>query len=217
MPRMFLTARDPWSSYTHYLGALLSVVGAVLLAGHTLFSPDYSTAKLVSVLIFSFSMILLYSASSIYHFVKASNQAMFRLRKLDHAMIFVLIAGTYTPILMNLFQPDAARLFTIGIWALCGINILLKLCWFQMPRWLSTLLYLMMGWIIVVDLASVAALGPGGILLLVLGGAFYTVGGVIYAVKKPNLSEAFGFHELFHIFVMLGTLCHYLTVYWYII
>lgn len=103
------------------------------------------------------------------------------------------------------------------MWAIAAAGILMKMFWLGAPRWLSTTLYILMGWAIAVDLPAVGALPLPGIVLLVAGGLAYTVGGVIYMVKRPNLSERFGFHEIFHLFVIAGSVCHYLMVLLYIV
>ena len=216
MPKFFWKAKDPISSYTHFLGAVFAVIGTILLIVKTAMNPESNIWHVLSVVIFAISLIALYSASSIYHFVNFSDAANFRLRKLDHSMIFVLIAGTYTPLIYNLFRQPMATYFTIVMWVIAFIGILLKVFFFRAPRWLSTILYIAMGWAIVVDLPAVAALGPVGIALLVAGGIAYTAGGVIYIIKKPNFSKNFGFHEFFHIFVLLGSLCHFFCVYYFV-
>ncbi len=216
MPTFFWKAKDPISSYTHFLGAVFSVIGAVLLVIKSAANPANNLLHMLSVVVFAISLIALYSASSIYHFVNLSEAANFRLRKLDHSMIFVLIAGTYTPLIYNLFSQPMATYFTVAMWVVALIGTLLKVFFFKAPRWLSTVLYIAMGWAIVVDLPAVAALGPMGIALLVAGGIAYTVGGIIYMIKKPNFSKEFGFHEFFHVFVLLGSLCHFLCIYFFV-
>ena len=132
-------------------------------------------------------------------------------------MIYVLIAGTYTPLLLTLLPRPNNLIFTAAMWAVAAAGILMKMFWLGAPRWLSTTLYILMGWAIAVDLPAVGALPLPGIVLLVAGGLAYTVGGVIYMVKRPNLSERFGFHEIFHLFVIAGSVCHYLMVLLYIV
>lgn len=131
-------------------------------------------------------------------------------------MIYVLIAGTYTPILLAYLEPPKGAAFTAAMWIIAAAGIAMKLCWFNAPRWLTTLLYLLMGWAILADMSIFSRMSAGAICLLVLGGVFYTVGGVIYGLKKPNLSSKLGFHELFHLFVLGGSLFHYLLVLLYI-
>ena len=214
MPRIFLKARDPISSYTHFIGAWLSVIGLVVMGVHLAVTPAVTA---VSCILFCLSLIALYCASSIYHFTNAAAKIQTALRKLDHAMIYVLIAGTYTPLLLTLLPRPNNLIFTAAMWAVAAAGILMKMFWLGAPRWLSTTLYILMGWAIAVDLPAVGALPLPGIVLLVAGGLAYTVGGVIYMVKRPNLSERFGFHEIFHLFVIAGSVCHYLMVLLYIV
>lgn len=217
MPRIFLKARDPISSYTHFIGAWLSVIGLVVMGVHLAVTPGVTAVTAVSCILFCLSLIALYCASSIYHFTNAAAKIQTALRKLDHAMIYVLIAGTYTPLLLTLLPRPNNLVFTAAMWAVAAAGILMKMFWLGAPRWLSTTLYILMGWAIAVDLPAVGALPLPGIVLLVVGGLAYTVGGVIYMVKRPNLSERFGFHEIFHLFVIAGSVSHYLMVLLYIV
>ncbi len=216
MPRIFLKARDPISSYSHFIGAGLSILGLAVMILHLAVSGPVSSLTVVSTLLFCLSLIALYSASGFYHFSQAPARIIALLRKLDHAMIYVLIAGTYTPVLLNLLPRTKAVLFTSAIWAVALGGIVMKLCWINAPRWLGTSLYLLLGWAILIDLPAVGTLPAAGISLLLAGGLCYTFGGVIYMLKRPNFSKAFGFHELFHIFVILGSVCHYFMVLFFI-
>ncbi|WP_262398213.1 PAQR family membrane homeostasis protein TrhA [Zongyangia hominis] len=164
------------SAQTHFYGALLSLIGTVALAAALLICGHPSPRKTVSVMIFGFTLVALYGCSSLYHFVKTTPERTLRLRKLDHAMIYVLIAGTYTPIFLCYLQGAKALWMTALIWAIGILGVGLMLLWFSMPRWLSTLLYLAMGWFLVYDLDALRAMQPGAIALLVIGGVFYTVG-----------------------------------------
>lgn len=216
MPRLFQKARDPVSSYTHFLGAALSALGLVVMAVHLFLSPGESMTVVVSCMLFCLSLIALYCASGFYHYSNAPAQVIVVLRKLDHAMIYVLIAGSYTPLLLNLLPRPGNVIFTVSIWGIALAGIVMKLCWITAPRWLGTSLYILMGWAIVVDIPALASVPPMGIFLLVAGGLSYTIGGVIYALKRPNLSFGFGFHELFHVFVLVGSLLHYVMIFFYI-
>ena len=141
-----------------------------------------------------------------------------KLRKLDHAMIFILIAGSYTPFCLLSLQGAWKWSIIIIVWSLALIGIILKIVWMNMPRWVSTGFYIGMGWIALFALKPLYdSLPIGGFFFLLLGGAMYTIGGIIYGTKKPNFSPNFGFHEIFHIFVMLGSLCHYWAVFKYVL
>ncbi|HSQ88994.1 PAQR family membrane homeostasis protein TrhA [Romboutsia sp.] len=210
--------REPINGFTHLAGAVLSFIGLLaLVIKTTLNSP--STIALTAVIIFGLSMILLYAASATYHLVVSSDKVINFLRRLDHAMIFVLIAGSYTPFcLIALNGPTGWILFGI-IFAAAVAGVCFKLIWFNCPRWISTLIYVAMGWISIFLMAPLnKALSPQGLALLVAGGIFYTIGALIYATKpKFFKSKYLGFHEIFHIFIMLGTLTHFLCVFKFVI
>lgn len=209
--------REPVSGFSHLLGALVSLVGLVALILKALTFKEYKYLSLTSAIIFGLSLIFLYTASSIYHLVKSSDGVIKFLRKLDHSMIYVLIAGTYTPICLISLNGYWRWSIFISIWTLAILGILFKMIWFNAPRWLSTAFYLLMGWLVVIAFSPLSKVLPTmGITWLVLGGVFYTIGGIIYALKLPNFSVKFGFHELFHIFVLFGSLSHFLLVYNYV-
>ena len=131
-------------------------------------------------------------------------------------MIYVLIAGSYTPMLMSFYPKKEALVFSLILWIVAAVGIGVKVFWF-LPRWVSTAIYLLMGWSILFDLGPLTRIPTGAIVLLAAGGVSYTIGGVIYGLKKPDLFRAFGFHELFHLFVIVGSLCHYAMVFWYVL
>lgn len=210
--------REPINGLTHLTGAILSFVGLlamVIKASLTSHSP----LAIAAVIIFGISMILLYSASATYHMVIARDKVIAFLRKLDHSMIFILIAGTYTPFcFISLNGKTGAVLFSIiAAIAICGV--VFKMVWFHCPRWISTALYIAMGWMVVFVFSPLTgSINPYGLFLLVLGGIFYTVGGVIYGAKPKFLQfKNWGFHEIFHIFIMLGSLAHFMCVFLYVI
>lgn len=217
MNSYFSKGREPMSSFTHFIGAVLAGVGTVILLIATFLSPIYSPTVLVGTLVFGASMIALYCASTIYHYVHGSDRKLAILRKLDHSMIYVLIAGTYTPIMLIAVGGTNGLVFTLGIWALAVVGIVIKLCWFDAPRWLYTSVYLLMGWAVVFDLPALKALDTLTMWLVAGGGISYTIGAVIYILKRPNIFKSFGFHEVFHVFILLGTLCHFLAVFLFIL
>lgn len=216
MSQYWMKAREPISSFTHMLGAVFFTVATVLLIGKTLTLPDWSVKILVGVILFGCSLVALYAASSIYHFFNGSGKKLLILRKLDHAMIYVLIAGTYTPVLLKYLSGLEGWIFTVAIWVCALLGIVIKLCWFSAPRWLQTVLYIAMGWAILFDISIFQSMSGAAVGLLAAGGLSYTVGGVIYMLKKPNISAVFGFHELFHIFVLQGSLFHFLMIFFYV-
>jgi hemolysin III len=210
--------REPINGFTHLAGAILSFIGLLALVIKTTLNNP-STIALTAVIIFGLSMILLYAASATYHLVVSSDKVISFLRRLDHAMIFVLIAGSYTPFcLIALNGPTGWVLFGI-IFASAVAGVCFKLIWFNCPRWISTLIYVAMGWISIFLMAPLnKALSSQGLTLLVVGGIFYTIGALIYATKPKFLkSKYLGFHEIFHIFIMLGTLTHFFCVFKFVI
>ena len=208
--------REPISSLTHLLGAFLSLLGLILLIKYSLDTSNvYNTITLA---VFGVSSILLYSASSTYHQCLSSEKVIKILRRVDHSMIYVLIAGTYTPICLIALKGKIGTFLFLGVWLLAFIGILLKIIWFDAHRWLYTGFYILMGWISVFAIVPIIrAVSVGGFMWLLAGGLFYTIGAVIYATKRPKINlKFFGFHEIFHIFIMLGSLCHYILMFKYI-
>jgi len=171
---------------------------------------------LAGVVLFGLSLVALYSASSIYHYALGAAAKVRRLRKLDHAMIYVLIAGSYTPLCVKFMAPAKLPVFLGAMWAMAAAGILLKLLWLDAPRWLGTLLYLALGWAIVVDLPAFAAMPAACLGLVAAGGVCYSLGAVLYMLKWPNLSERWGFHELFHLFILAGSACHFAAVFFFV-
>lgn len=210
--------REPINGFTHLGGAILSFVGLLALVIKTTLTSA-SAIDLTAVIIFGISMILLYAASATYHLVMAPDKVIAFLRKLDHSMIFILIAGSYTPFcLIALKEHKGWILFTVvATIAVCGV--LFKMIWFNCPRWISTCIYIGMGWISVFMIKPLYSSIPfGGILLLLMGGIFYTIGAVIYGLKPSALKfKNLGFHEIFHIFILLGSICHFISVFEYVI
>lgn len=213
---MSLRIKEPINALTHFIGVILSIIGTIVLL--VIAVEEATVWHVVSFAIFGASMILLYTASTLYHALAVSERAIQVLHRIDHMMIFILIAGTYTPIcLVPLRGVWGWTIFGI-IWGLALLGILLKFIWFNAPRWLSTLFYVAMGWVaIIAFIPIIKAIPLGGVIWLVAGGVFYTIGAVIYALKKPDIFKKYlGFHEIFHIFVLLGTLCHFILMFSYI-
>ncbi|WP_080845883.1 PAQR family membrane homeostasis protein TrhA [Cytobacillus gottheilii] len=210
--------REPINGLTHLAGAILSFIALLAMVVKAAMTTT-SAIAITAVIIFGISMILLYAASATYHMVIAKDKVIAFLRRLDHSMIFVLIAGSYTPFcLISLNGVTGWVLFTIvSVIAVLGITF--KMIWFNCPRWLSTALYIGMGWIIIFAFAPLSeTLSTTGVFLLIFGGVLYTIGGVIYAVKPKFLEfKHLGFHEIFHIFIMLGTTAHFLSVFMYVL
>jgi hemolysin III len=200
--------KEPVSSLTHMSFAILAVPLTVVMTALSAWMR--SPVKIVSFSIFGGSLILLYTASGIYHAVKASEKVELCLKKIDHSMIFVLIAGTYTPVCLIALKGVWGVSLLSVVWGLTAAGCVLKVVWINSPRWLYTLVYVLMGWIVTAAVKPMLSnIAPGGLLCLLAGGLMYSAGAVIYALKRPRLKNKFiGFHEIFHIFVMAGTVLH---------
>lgn len=212
--------RDPydglrrWSALTHGLGILLAILGTVLLLVHT-HNLDGSVWHYVTFAIYGGTMIELYTASTLYHSVNTTVRGRVALKKLDHVSIYFLIAGTYTPIcLVPLRGPWGWSLFGI-IWGLALLGTVLSLVWIHSPRWVTAGIYLFMGWLAIFAIYPLSqVLALRGLFWLLLGGVLYTIGGVMYALKWPGRGNPkFGCHEIFHVFILLGSVCHWLLMY----
>ncbi|CCH48812.1 PAQR family membrane homeostasis protein TrhA [Pseudodesulfovibrio piezophilus] len=213
---MILNLRDPVSGLTHLIGAFLAVLATVLLIVRSV--NPVMPWHIVTFSIFGGGMILLYTASTLYHWLPVSEKGVLFLRRVDHSMIFFYIAATYTPIcLIPLRGPWGWSLFGI-IWGLALAGIMMKIFWLQAPRRLSTAVYLAMGWLVIVGIYPlVQALSAGALFWLVAGGVVYSLGAIIYAFKWPDpIPRILGFHEIFHLFVLGGSFCHFVVMYWYV-
>lgn len=210
----FLRLKDPGSAITHGIGALLSLFAVYPLLKKTFLGANHE--HILSITIFILSMVALYTASTIYHSIHCSKEREVILRKLDHAMIFILIAGSYTPICRIVLTGKTGTILLAFVWGLSILGILFKMFWITCPKYLSSILYIALGWAcIFAFIPLIHSLPTPAFLLLLTGGIFYTVGGVIYAIKPPifQIAKYFGNHEVFHVFVMLGSLCHFLVIY----
>jgi hemolysin III len=198
-------------------GGLLACVGLLVLLARA--ASAGRADQIVAFGIFGLSLVALYSASALYHLLPLTPTGVARLRRVDHMMIFVLIAGTYTPFCL-LALEGAWQVGLLGvIWSLALCGVLLKLFWMEAPRWLSVALYLGMGWVAVIAAPALFLAVPAGGMIWVLGGGpLYTAGALIYALKRPNPAPGtFGFHELWHLFVVAGSACHYWAVLRYLV
>ncbi|HWG85140.1 MAG TPA: hemolysin III family protein, partial [Deinococcales bacterium] len=175
--------REPVSSLTHLAGAL----AAAAFTGPLVVAAARAGLQWPAFLVFGLSMVLLYTASATYHAVRVPPAALAWFRKADHAAIFLLIAGTYTPVLAVGLDGPLREWALAVIWGIAALGLVLKLATLRGPRWLSVALYLAMGWLSVILLPQLAgALNPSAMRALALGGAFYTVGAIIYATKRCN-------------------------------
>lgn len=207
--------KDPMSALTHFIGFLAVIPVFICLL-------DLADTKLqqISFIVFGFSLLLLYGASTIYHTLRLSAEKTALLRRIDHMMIFVLIAGTYTPVCLVPLAGKWGTILLSAIWTIAVAGVFMKIFWMGAPRWLSTMIYVVMGWLsITAFMPLLKAVGWGGFGMLLGGGIAYTVGALIYALKKPNLAilKSFGFHEIFHVFVMIGSAFHIAFMFLYVV
>jgi len=207
--------KDPGSALTHFIGVILVVLAALPLLFRA--ARGEHPIYLFSLGIFVVSMFLLYSASTIYHTFNLSEKSNRILKKLDHIMIYVLIAGSYTPVcLISLSGAGGTSLFLL-VWGVALLGILQCIFFINCPKWVSAVLYIAMGWLCVFSFGDIMALlDRSAFLWLLAGGIIYTIGGVIYACKFKafnSLHKNFGSHEIFHCFVLAGSMCHFVTMY----
>lgn len=203
----------PWSAVTHGAGVLLSAVGTALLILGAVWK-DAGAWHIVSFAIYGLSMICLYTASTLYHCLNTGVAGRVALRKYDHASIYFLIAGTYTPVCLTALRgPWGWSLFGV-IWGLAVIGAVLTMFRINAPRWVTAGVYIFMGWLAVIAIYPIyLALGGPGLFWLLGGGVLYTIGGVLYALKWPGRDNPrFGCHEIFHLFILAGSLFHYLLM-----
>ena len=207
--------KDPGSAITHFIGLVLSVFATPPLL---IWQADKSRLQLLGFSVFLLSMIGLYGASTAYHAFHLAKGRNRILKKLDHSMIFVLIAGTYTPICLTALAGQGGAGLLVKVWTVALAGIVMKLFWVTHPKWLSSVLYIGMGWLCLTEMGSILQhMDRAGFWWLLAGGIFYTVGGVLYALRLEKLNALhphFGSHEIFHLFVMAGTACQYVTMFY---
>lgn len=214
---MNIKLRDPVSAISHYIGAGLSLIAIVMVVINQKLNLSLYNISLISGLIFTVSMFMLYFSSGIYHSLRLPKDKLIFFRKLDHAMIYVLIAGSYTPFCLAIKNQNFGFKLFFLIWGLAMTGIVLKLCFFNVPRFVGTIFYIVLGWMIVFFFKDIIEiLPPPGLILLALGGVSYTVGGIFYIIKKPNF-KFLNFHDVFHFLVLIGTALQFLTVYLYVL
>ena len=207
--------KDPGSAITHFIAVILVLIAAIPLLIKAAREPDH--LHIIALSVFILSMMLLYMASTIYHSLDISDKANRRLRKVDHMMIFVLIAGSYTPICLLALKGNTGKFLCILVWAVALVGILIKALWINCPKWFSSVIYIGMGWLCVLAFSQIFhALSRPAFGWLLAGGIIYTIGGIIYALKVPLFNarhKNFGSHEIFHLFVMGGSACHFVTMF----
>jgi hemolysin III len=202
--------RDPVSGLTHLGAAIAAWVGLIAL----LIMSWGNTTKGISLLIYGLSLVMMFSASAAYHLINSSPVAIKRLRKVDHLAIYLLIAGTYTPICLYFFSGFWSWGLLLIIWSMALVGVIVKLFVIKAPRWVTAGVYLVMGWLGILAIKEIWTIMPANaIFWLALGGVLFTLGCVVYIAKKPDpWPGLFGFHEIWHIFVILGCLAHFILV-----
>ncbi len=218
-PRRAREVRDPydglrpWSAITHGAGAVLALVGTVLLLLRAGRMEKWTLLVLFAV--YGLSMVGLYTASTLYHCLRTSIPGRIALRKYDHCSIYLLIAGSYTPICLTALRHSGGVPLLAAVWALAGAGLVLTVAKLSIPRWLTSAIYLFMGWLAIFAIVPISRAMPGaGMAWLLAGGVLYTVGGVLYAVKWPGRNNPrFGCHEIFHLFILFGSAAHFMLMY----
>ena len=215
---MQITIREPGSAITHFIGMMMAIVAAAPLLVKAALDADMTA--LVAMTVFIGSMVALYGASAVYHSVTVKENILKVFRKLDHMMIFVLIAGSYTPVCLVVLGGRMGYTLLAVVWGIAVVGMVVKACWITCPKWFSSLVYIAMGWVCLAVFGTLwNALPHSAFLWLLAGGIVYTAGGVIYALKLPIFNarhKYFGSHEIFHLFVMGGSICHFVFMYLYV-
>lgn len=215
---MKFNIKEPGSAITHFIGCVMALLASLPLL--TKAARESDSIHMIAMSIFILSMVLLYAASTIYHTVDSTEKVNRRLRKMDHMMIFILIAGSYTPVCLIVLQGKTGMMLCAAVWLVAFAGIIIKACWITCPKWFSSVIYIGMGWLCVFAFMPIVhALSPAGFAWLLAGGIIYTAGGVIYALKLPLFNSRhknFGSHEIFHLFVMGGSVCHFIVMYFFV-
>ncbi len=211
--------KEPGSAITHFIGMLMAIFAAIPLLIKAANEP--SRVYIISLAIYAASLILLYAASTTYHTFDISAKANTLLKKIDHMMISVLIAGSYTPVCLIVLKGKTGIILLSIVWGIAIAGILIKAFWVYCPKWVSSVLYIGMGWTCVLGFTQILNnMSPAAFAWLLAGGIIYTLGGVIYALKLPLFNSKhknFGSHEIFHLFVMGGSACHFVVMYSYLL
>ena len=215
---MQITIREPGSAITHFIGMMMAIFAATPLMVKVAMTSDHTA--FIAMAVFIGSMVCLYGASAIYHSLNVKDRILKVFRKLDHMMIFVLIAGSYTPVCLIVLGGSLGYTLLAVVWGIAIAGMVIKACWITCPKWFSSIIYIAMGWVCLGVFGTLwNTLLKSAFLWLLAGGIIYTVGGVIYALKLPIFNSRhknFGSHEIFHLFVMGGSICHFIFMYLYV-
>lgn len=208
----YFSLKDPVSAITHLIGVIASVIACPLLMTVASLN-NHSPIEMLSLAVFSLSMIVLYSASTIYHSLVLPNKYQTILKKFDHISILYLIAGTYTPICVTVLNSKEGYILLALVWAFAIVGTIIKLVWINSPKYVSSILYISMGWLAILSIKTIfTTFSHIAFFWLLLGGILYTIGGVLYSFNI-KINEDWGNHEVFHLFVLAGSLCHYIMMF----
>lgn len=206
------SVKDPVSALTHLIGFIASVVLTPLIFIKASYSAC-TLADLIALCVYRLSVSLLYAASTTYHTFILPERPARILKKFDHMSIFVMIAGTYTPVCLILMNRNTGIPLLMTVWSVAAVGMLVKAFWVYCPKYVSSIIYIAMGWAALFKIKTIrTALGPGAFTLLLTGGIFYTIGGIIYALKI-RFNDDWSEHEIFHLLILLGSLCHYILIF----
>lgn len=215
---MQITIREPGSAITHFIALMMALFASVPLLVKTGLTSGQE--NFTAMCIFMLSMVLLYGASAAYHSVNLSGKPLRVFRKIDHMMIFVLIAGSYTPVCLIVLGGKQGYTLLATVWGIAIAGMLIKALWITCPKWFSSVIYIAMGWVCLFVFRQLLDTLPfAAFMWLLAGGVIYTAGGIIYALKLPIFNAKhsfFGSHEIFHLFVMAGSVCHFIFMYNYV-
>lgn len=215
---MTISIREPGSAITHFIAMIMAMGSAIPLL---IKASSLGTIYTIAMFIFISSMILLYGASATYHSINVAPEIIKIFRKIDHMMIFIMIAGSYTPVCLLVLDKTTGYRMLLAVWGVALGGILIKALWITCPKWFSSVLYIGMGWICISALKPIIEnLSMQAFFWLLAGGLLYTAGGVIYALKLKIFNAKhvyFGSHEIFHLFIMAGSFCHFIFMYQYVI
>jgi len=212
---MNLKMKEPVNTWTHLIPFVAAIIGLMFLISIS----KNSISKLITMTIYGLSVIVLYGASSLYHWVRTTPQTELLLKKVDHISIYFLIAGTYTPVFYYGLVGTWRWAMLASVWTLAIVGMVLKICFIHAPRYVSSIFYVSLGWIALIPFVQLIKHLPiEAIILMAIGGVAYTMGAVIYATKIFDFfPKRFGFHEIFHLFIAMGSIVHFIMILIYIV
>ncbi|MCA0456374.1 MAG: hemolysin III family protein [Chloroflexi bacterium] len=201
--------REPVNGFTHLTGAIFSAIALLVLVTVTRGDP----VKLFSVIVYGFSLIILYAASATYHLSYGSERKLLWLERIDHAAIYILIAGCYTPFCLIVIEGEWRWILLATVWALALIGVVYKLLFLTSPGMLSLLYYIVMASVVFIAPPEVIAMiPPPAVVFLVASGVVFFIGSLVFGFEKPNLHRLLGYHELWHLFVLTGSALHFIAI-----